>query len=101
MIEFFNLFIVPVISLGICVRRSKMNMSFSFEMLFLYAKMAVSNAVAVFFVMQVIKALVGVYAYPNSQTYTLIAAFVALIIPLGAEIVAKNAEISVEIEKKN
>lgn len=101
MIEFLNMFLVPFISLGIIVKRDNISKQLSFDLVMLFAGMAVANAVGVFFVMQLIKALVGIYAYPNSQTYTIVAAVVAVIVPFVREVVKKNAEISVEIGKKD
>ncbi len=99
--EYFNLFLIPLISLGMIVKRENYSTKMSFELVMMYAEVAVANAIMVFCLMHLLKAIIGIYAFPDSQTYSVVALFMAIIIPLARAIIKKNIEIKVEMTPKD
>jgi hypothetical protein len=99
MIAFINAFVLPFISLYIYDRRSKKELTFTFENLCKYSIFLTLGMVFVKIVTVVIKALFSFEIYINSSYYTAIGIFIFALLPLLCEI-TKNY-FSVVIEVKN
>ncbi len=100
MIEFLNVFVVPLISLSVYARRFNKPLAFDCTNLVRYGCLTVADFIVVFFVMKAFEILFGIGGLPSSQFYTIIAVAVAFLLPYIYEIYKKYVNISCEIKEK-
>ena len=79
MLSFVNLLLIPYITLYIQFRRGVIGSEVKPMLAGRYAVSVVANVILTFGCMNVIRIFTGIYAYPDSQTYTIVAVPVAVI----------------------
>ncbi len=100
MIEFLNIFVIPLISISVLEKRGRVKASFDFRFVMQYALTTVLVFLATFFVFKITEVLAGISAEPSSQFYTVVAVILAWLMPYLYEIIRKYIEVRVEIRKK-
>ncbi len=100
MIEFLNVFVVPLISMSVYARRFKEPLAFDCVNFVRYGCLAVADFIAVFFAMKIFEFLIGIGGDPSSQFYTIIAVTVAFLVPYIYEVYKKYVNFSCEIKER-
>ena len=100
LLSIINLFLIPVISLYIYIKRSRKEIHFSFENLCKYCVLVAVNSVLNKAVTVIITMLSGKTVLVTSSYYTLIGIVTAVCIPFVIEIAIKYFSIRIE-EKDN
>lgn len=101
MLDFLNLFLVPIISLSIYLRRADKKVAADFELLRLYSYFTIALCIGCFIVMELLEFLVGLGAKPSSQFYTIVATVLAFFMPYLFEIYQKYFDVRCEIDGKD
>ena len=98
---FVDYLLIPFISLGIDLKRAKVEIKMSLKTFLLYASYAVALIIVTYVLRYVIARLgVGVNTDPGSDVYTVIATVVALLIPYVKEIITTYVNVRCEIKAK-
>ena len=100
-IEILNIFVVPVIALGIYMKRNKLTFEDKREVFSEQALYTVLVFILSFLLIRVMNRLFGFDAAPDSQKYTMVATPIALILPYVFEIARKFVGISCDISRKD
>lgn len=100
MVEFLNIFVVPLISVEVYARRFNKPLVFDYVNLVIYGCFTVMDFIAEFFVMKALEGLWGIGGLPSSQFYTIIAVATAFLLPYIYEIYRKYVSIRCEIKGK-
>ncbi len=99
---FVDYLLIPFISLGIDLRRSKSEIKLTLKTFLLYVSYAVAIIITAYVLRYVAARLgVGLNTDPGSEIYTVIATVVALLIPYVKEIIATYVNVRCEIKGKD
>ncbi len=99
---FVGYLLIPFISLGIDLRRSKREVKLSLQTFMLYVSYTVAVILTTYVIRLVLSRLgVGVNTDPGSDIYTVIATAVALIAPYVKEIITTYFNVRCEIKGKD
>ncbi|MBO4266585.1 MAG: hypothetical protein J5910_05280 [Lachnospiraceae bacterium] len=99
---FIDYILIPVIALGIDLRRSGKEARFSLDALILYAKYAVWIAVMTYIIRVVLARLgIGISVEAGTGIYTIVAGVFAVIFPYIKEIVVTYINVRCEIKAKD
>ena len=97
MLELFNLFVVPTICVAVFYRRSEKSV-IRFLLIKDYCVSMVAVANISFVVLKMSELSIGIGAEIDSQVYTLVATFVAFVLPYIYEVLKKYISIRCEIK---
>lgn len=100
LIEFLNIFFVPVISLAVYFRRQNKELTFNMNFVVKYVIFSVVVLIVTYMIMKALEVTIGVGALPSSPLYTIVATFVAFVLPYIYEIYKKYLDIKCEIKSK-
>ncbi len=96
---FVDYLLIPFISLGIDLKRSKDDISLTLKSFLKYASYAVTIIIVSYVLRLVISRLgVGINTDPGSDVYTVIATAVALVVPYIKEIITTYVNVRCEIK---
>ena len=99
---FGDYLLIPFLSLGIDLRRSKSEIKVTLKTFLLYVSYAVAVIIVTYVFRLVLSRLgVGVNTDPGSDIYTVIAVVVALLIPYIKEIITTYINVRCEIKGKD
>ena len=98
---FIDYMLIPIIALGIDLRRAKREAVFSLDPLILYAGYATAIAIATYVVRVMLARLgIGVNVEAGTGIYTIVAAILAGIFPYIKEIIVTYTAVRCEIKGK-
>ena len=100
MVGLINLFIVPVLSLGIHAKRNGYEERFSFRHVITYAAYVVIETIITNAIMYVLTKVIDVGVEYTSWLYTAPATVVAIIAPIIYELYKKYIDITCKTERK-
>ncbi len=101
MVEFLNVFIVPVVSFHVYARRFNAPLELNLRNFVRYCCLTVVDFLGAFFILKILEIITGIGAMPSSQFYTVINVIVAYIVPYIYEIYKKYLNIRCEIKEKH
>lgn len=100
LITFINLFLIPLISLRIYYKRSSLEATFNFELVFRYALYCILNLLFARITCSLLEKTIGLVCLADSSKYTLIALITASILPFIVEIIEHFIKVDVTINYK-